>query len=184
MTHDSLRTAAPLLAIFVIACAPSDIDPMKVQPKVKPYQSSAFFADGRAMRMPPPGAVSREQAAHNADAGNAAPTLADLELGQKRFGITCAACHGIRGDGESPVASKMAQRPPPSLLSPAIRVLPDATIHAVIRDGWGLMPPHGATIPPREIRATVAYLRALQWSQSIPFGQAPPSVQRTLRGAP
>ena len=38
-----------------------------------------------------------------------------LDLGRKRFDITCATCHGPVGDGNSIVATQMSLRPPPSL---------------------------------------------------------------------
>ena len=41
-----------------------------------------------------------------------------LELGRKRFDITCATCHGPLADGNSIVATQMALRPPPSLQGP------------------------------------------------------------------
>ncbi|MHB1844196.1 MAG: c-type cytochrome [Deltaproteobacteria bacterium] len=171
------------------------LDRMKVQPKYLAYAGSDFYPDGRAMRVPPAGTLSREAfvgppevAEGGVDGGfvERIPLPVTLELvalGQRRFDITCAACHGLLGDGVSVVAGKMALRPPPSLLSDQVRRLPDGAVFRVIGEGYGLMPPYAASIPVGERWAVVAYVRALELSQSAPLALAPAREQRRLEEA-
>lgn len=166
------------------AVAPS-FERMLVQPRYEPYGASEFFPDGRAMRIPPNGTVSRERLADSAlipsgmageDSGTVMPLRPSAELlatGQSRFGIYCAVCHGVLGDGRSIVARNMVECPPPSLLSATIRALPPATLYQVIGDGFGRMPPYAAELSVQERWAVVAYVRQLQ-SRAPPDGTATP----------
>jgi mono/diheme cytochrome c family protein len=168
------------------AVAPT-FERMLVQPRYEPYGASDFFPDGRAMRMPPNGTVSRERLADSAlipsgtpgdDSTSAMPlqpSEALLALGQSRFGIYCAVCHGVLGDGQSVVGRNMVECPPPSLLSATVRALPPATLYRVISEGFGRMPPYAAELPVEQRWAVIAYVRQLQ-------SRAPPSNTAAPRG--
>lgn len=171
------RTLCLAAALLVTACHPDDIDPMDRQAKLSPYGTSDLWPDGRAMRSPPPGTIPRER-----DLAEAQPevTPALLALGRARFDVVCAPCHGIAGDGDSVVAGKMELRPPPSLHEPRIRELDAATIYRVISEGYGLMPRLSTHLAPRERWAVLAYVRALQLSQSLPLADAPEPLRRQL----
>ena len=147
---------------------------MQVQARGETFGESPVFADGRAMRTPPPGTLSRTAddvaADELADGGYLAsiPEPVDaamLARGRARFESVCAACHGIRGDGVSVVASKMQQRRPPSLHDERIRALPDGEIAAVVRHGYGFMPALASSLDAGDRWDVVAYVRALQASQ-------------------
>jgi hypothetical protein len=109
------------------ACTVEGIHAMRRQPKYIPYDPSAFFTDGRAMRLPPEGVVERRSAEPfevrtgidgSGDYVRRLPlplTAALLQEGEGHFRAVCAACHGVLGDGRSVVATKMALRPPPDL---------------------------------------------------------------------
>ncbi len=165
------------------AVAPT-FERMLVQPRYEPYGASDFFPDGRAMRIPPNGTVSHERLADSAlippgtPGGDSAagmplePSEALLATGQSRFGIYCAVCHGVLGDGQSIVARNMVECPPPSLLSATVRALPPATLFQVVSDGFGRMPPYAAELPVEERWAVVAYVRQLQ--SRAPSSGAPP----------
>jgi mono/diheme cytochrome c family protein len=185
-----LSLCAPLLA----GCPDSaDIDPMELQQRYKPYAPSDFFADGRSMRPPPDGAIPRDhvvgEPAFTTGLVGGKPvekipvplSIELLELGRKRFDITCAACHGLLGDGNSVVAAQMALRPPASLLSPRIRTMPVGTIFETISEGYGVMPGYAAEVPIRERWATIAYLRALELSQDAPVDAVPNDVKDRLQ---
>jgi mono/diheme cytochrome c family protein len=169
---------------------------MQRQPKYLPYQASRFFADGRAMRTPPSGTVSREawsmgqRYPHGVNPDMSfvehvpiEVDLATLELGRKNFDIVCAACHGLAGDGQSIVATKMSMAPPPSFHSPKLRNKSDGYFYMVIDQGYGVMPAFGWRLNPRENWAVVAYIRALQYSQFAPLAEAPPDVRAQLQEA-
>jgi mono/diheme cytochrome c family protein len=196
------RRAALALLLLVAACAAGpdedgfDFARMRCQPKYLPYDESRFFPDGRAMRVPPAGTV-----AYGGPAGPPALTTglagglpvarvplavtpALLERGRERFDIYCAACHGVLGDGRSAVARSMQLRPPPSLHLARIRALPDGRIFQVATEGYGVMPSYAAELSVTERWAVVAYVRALQLSQSVPAGALPAAVRAELSRAP
>jgi hypothetical protein len=205
--QSALRVFAVVAAITVAAgCIDEDlINPMAArQPRVQPYVASGFYDDGLAMRAPPAGTVPRERIvmsarlttgikatiAAPADKPGSAPQSvyvttfplrvdrALIELGRKRFDITCATCHGPVGDGDSIVARQMALRPPPSLHLYADR--PVGYLYEVITKGFGMMANYAAELSVRERWAVVAYVRALQLSQASPIDRAPPAVRARL----
>lgn len=105
-----------------------------------------------------------------------------LELGRKRYDITCGACHGPVGDGDSMVARQMSLRPPPSLHLYTDR--PPGYIYEVITNGFGMMASYAAELPVRERWAVVAYVRALQLSQAAPVDVVPPDQRAKLQEGP
>lgn len=172
--------------------APS-FERMLVQPRYEPYGASSFFPDGRAMRIPPSGTVSRELLADSSliPAATPAAALTDsqpqpndsmpfqpsealLAVGQSRFGVYCAVCHGVLGDGNSVVARNMVDCPPPSLLTAAVRALPPATLYNVITDGFGRMPAYAAELPAEQRWAVIAYVHQLQSRSPPDSGSASP----------
>jgi hypothetical protein len=185
-----------LTALIVLAagCSNEQLQRMVEQPKYLPYTESDFFEDGRAMRTPPAGTVPRESHFSspqmegrdaNGDFVQAIPvplTRALLNLGRHEFEITCAACHGLLGDGNSVVAEKMSLRAPPTIHDFSGR--PDGFFYVVISEGYGLMPSYAEQIPPHTRWALVAYVRALQLSQRARLADAPPPVQARLLREP
>jgi mono/diheme cytochrome c family protein len=106
-----------------------------------------------------------------------------LRLGRTHFEITCAACHGLRGDGRSVVASKMSLRPPPSLVDAPIAQEAPGRIYSVITLGYGLMPSYAPQLSVEDRWAIVAYWQALVFSQDAPLELAPPEVRERLSGS-
>lgn len=200
-----MRRRLALLAL-TLGCTGVNPDPMRAQPKDKAYAMDPFFADARAMRQPVEGTVPVERGlAENAlpeggnfDAGFRAqnPLLLTQQLlaeGSDRFTIYCATCHGTLADGDTDVARKMAQRPPPALvgplhtedhapLPPPHQSLPHPRgfYFAVISQGYGLMPSYASALTPRQRWAVVGYLEALAASQKARLEDAPSDVQRRL----
>lgn len=172
-----------LFGIFTLSGCPTsnDIDPMELQQRYKPYDPSSFYPDGRSLRPPPPGTIPRsaivDDPAYTTGMVNGAPvTVIPVEVtdellrrGRTAFDISCAPCHGLLGDGESVVATKMSLMMPPSLLTPRIRLLSDGMIFWAISEGYGLMPAYAAEIPAEDRWGIVAYVRALQLSQDAPL---------------
>jgi mono/diheme cytochrome c family protein len=105
-----------------------------------------------------------------------------LELGRQRYDITCGTCHGTLGDGDSIVARNMALRPPPSLHRYINR--PAGYIFEVATKGFGMMASYAAELTVEERWAVVAYIRALQLSQSTPAAQLPADVRGKLEALP
>jgi mono/diheme cytochrome c family protein len=184
---------AALAAVLALAGCDA-LNPMVRQQKYKPYRPSDFHPDGISMRPPPPGTVAVAGAVPaNVASGNEAdgahvakvpvPVTPELlALGRKKFDIHCAVCHGLLGDGDSLVAKNMAQRPPPSLHQ-RVR-LEDGHYFLVISRGFGVMPSYAGELTVAERWAVVAYVRALQLSQSAKLDQLPPTERARLERQP
>lgn len=163
--------------LLLAGCHPQDIDPLENQPKFKPYTENAFFADRRAMRTPPEGTVSRE---HDFGDPPAKIDLQLVELGRVRYNSTCAACHGLLGDGDSVVTTKMSLRVPPTLLSERVRGMAGTELYDIITEGYGVMPRYATALEPRERWAVIAYVRALQTAAAVPMSEAPDDVKHEM----
>ena len=114
-------------ALSLTGCNPEDpLMRMYRQKKARPYSQNSTFADGRSMRMPPEGAVSRERILKLEEA-MPAMTAELLAKGKKRYDIVCATCHGLTGESDwsahgvkeagSLVATNFALNPAPSWLA-------------------------------------------------------------------
>ena len=208
MTARALTLLGLAALVAETACDENILDQMADrQPKANRYKESHFYEDGLSMRAPPEGTVPRERITLNPRLttgreldgpvqSNAEPLpnyLATvpipvsrqlLDLGRKRFDITCATCHGPLADGNSIVATQMALRPPPSLQQVKFVSKPAGYIYEVISKGFGLMASYAAEMTVEERWAVVAYLRALQLSQATPAGALPPDVRQQLDALP
>jgi len=186
-----------LLPMFAAAaCGDTTLlDPMERQPKFKAFSANPQFEDGRAMRPPPPGSVPRERLTQRPEIASGKdrsgqevkeiplPVTSELmAAGRARFEIYCAVCHGLLGDGVSPVATQMSLRPPPNLMT--LRNPSPAHVFQVISEGFGLMASYAPQLAPQERWAVVAYLEALRRSQSALLAEAPPDIQKKLREEP
>ena len=202
----ALQALSLLLGLSALGCDENILDPMADrQQKSIRYKESPFYADGLSMRAAPEGTVPRERITLNPRLTtgrdpdgpiqpNAEPLpnyLAAvplpvsrklLDLGRKRFDITCATCHGPLGDGDSIVARQMSLRPPPSLHKYIDR--PAGYFYEVITKGFGLMASYAAELDVEERWAVVAYVRALQLSQNTPAADLPPDLRRQLDAPP
>jgi mono/diheme cytochrome c family protein len=191
-TSASRATAArlALLPLLALAACPR-LDPMQRQQKYKAYQASEYFEDGIAMRQPPEGTVPFRSTVDPAVGTGLGPdgkplalsplpiTAASIARGRARFGVYCAVCHGLLGDGESQVALNMSLRKPANLH--AYRDVPDGYIFRVITHGFGLMPSYAAQLPPEDRWAVVSYVRALQLSQYASLEQLPADARERLQ---
>jgi mono/diheme cytochrome c family protein len=150
---------------------------MLSQRRADPYETTAAFADGQVMRSPPRGAVSTDD---DRDAPAPPITKDSLALGRARFDGICATCHGVTGDGDSVVASKMTLRRPPSLMDARYRALSREQLFVIVSEGYGLMPSYADMLPRDERWATVAYVQALQISQHALVAELPDAVRSAL----
>jgi mono/diheme cytochrome c family protein len=173
-----------LLLLAVIGCdnrgSTPDWSRMITQPKVMAYGSTTLFDDGAAMRPVPAGTVARLPDGRVAGYGDDRPPSIDralLERGRNRFEIICAACHGVDGDGRSPVARNMQRRRPPSLQEPRLVALTPQAMVRVIADGYGLMPSYATMLPVADRWAVVAYVRTLQLASTASLDRLPTSLR-------
>lgn len=154
---------------------PIDIFPdMDRQPRYEPQGESAFFADGRADRLPVPGTVSRGDlrddehrfrgTAGEGDFAHGFPgivTREQMERGRQRFEIYCAPCHGATGDGNG-ITRNYGMMAVPTFHSDRIREMAEGEIFEVITNGRGLMGSYSGQVPVEDRWNIIAYLRALQ----------------------
>ena len=194
--RNSFKRTVLALPLLTLACGDTTLlDPMERQPKFRAFSANSLYEDGRAMRQPPAGSVPREAVTMRPEftagldrKGNvvsAIPIPVTRELmdaGRTRFEIHCAPCHGLLGDGVSPVATQMSLRPPPNLhklTNPG-----PGHIFQVISLGFGLMASYAPELTAEERWAIVAYVEALRRSQSAMLAEAPPDIQKKLREEP
>jgi mono/diheme cytochrome c family protein len=155
---------------------PMHVNPnMDIQEKGKAYKQNDLFADGQYMRPRIAGTISRGDMKSDSFyvPTNNMSLPKDLDIdeafmkrGQRLFNRTCAACHGMVGDGDGLVGRRLMVRPT-SLHSEYMYGLPPGHFAQVIQNGIRTMQPYGYMISEHDIWAIVTYIRALQMSQDI-----------------
>lgn len=132
------------------------LERMLDQPKVDPYET--------AMRAPPAGAVARER-----DESTHAPWTREVLLtGRDRYDTFCAVCHGLAGDGDGPLATRLASRRPRSLHDDEIRAYPGDRIASIVTNGYGYMPSYRTQLNAEERWAVAGYVKALELRRRAP----------------
>ncbi|MEO8276517.1 MAG: cytochrome c [Thermoanaerobaculia bacterium] len=190
-TKMTLVARTGLLAVLALAGVACRQD-MHDQPKLKPYRSSTFFADGSGMRALPAHTVARGSlhedtlfyAGRTADGSITAElpmpmTRALLERGQDRFNIYCTPCHGKVGDGRGMVVRR-GYKQPTSFHDERLRQVPIGYLFDVMTNGFGVMATYAPQIPPEDRWAIAAYIRALQLSQHIDAASLTPEQRASL----
>jgi mono/diheme cytochrome c family protein len=166
---------------------------MANQAKYDPLEPSDFFADGMSARPRIAGTVARGEAdldpyletgkvAGQDGDGFPFPVTADvMNRGQQRFDIYCSECHGRLGDGNGMIPARGYRRPP-SFHTLTLRAAKTGHFFDVMTNGFGAMPPYRTMIPSPDRWAIVAYIRALQTSQSAAIDDVPADKQAELTG--
>lgn len=170
-------TAATLVPLSLIACGRSwadrdrsDFERMRVQARYELYGRSHVFPNGQMMQAPPGGTISRESAVDTGVVGtgisNGVPvatipvvmTEDRLALGERKYTVYCAVCHGAAGFGGSIVAQNMGMPHPTSLRTNTVRGRPAGELFAIVTRGSGRMPSAAWQLTPEERWAVVGYL--------------------------
>lgn len=174
------------LFILVMGCGGKSSQPnvellqdMMAGPQIKPQEADA---NGKGTGLlPPKGAIPREryvpedlkleEAEKFSNPLKSANLPAELSLkyenvGQAKYEVNCAICHGSKGDGLGPLVEKrgdMLLKKPPSLLTDTYKNYSDGRLYYVITYGWGLMGNYSTQITDENERwAVVNYVRQLQ----------------------
>jgi mono/diheme cytochrome c family protein len=167
---------------------------MSNQPRVDTYEPAAFFADGQSVRGPVAGTIARGQLREDSavetgrEAGEQVDripidvTAALMRRGQERYGIFCAHCHGPAGYGDGMVVQRGFPAPPSYHIG-RLQQAPAGHLFGVVTNGHGRMPPFGRRIDPSDRWAIIAYVRALQLSQSAPLRELPAFDRAALSDA-
>ena len=181
------------------------IQDMDNQPKFRAQQANPLFADGRAMRPPVAGTVARGRleaddhydrgVVENGWATTFPPQVqVNLDLirrGQDRFNIYCALCHGYAGYGDGMVNQRAMQLvnrgvngttwvQPKNMHEQLIREQPLGQTFNTITNGVRNMSGYAAQIPTEDRWAIVAYVKALQRSQTADLIDLPPDQRTNL----
>jgi mono/diheme cytochrome c family protein len=164
------------------------IQDMDSQPKYKAQRVNPFYPDARAHRLDVPGTVAvgelrEDDHFHRGKVGDAyARTFPQqvhlsqqfIERGQERYGIYCAPCHGLTGEGDGMITQRaeelvatgrgkgMAWVPPTNINQDYIRQQPVGQLFEAISNGVRNMPAYAPQISTEDRWAIVMYLRALQ----------------------
>jgi mono/diheme cytochrome c family protein len=185
-----LALGLALTAFGVSACRQD----MHDNPKYKPYR------DG-GMRQLPEGTVARgsldlvvaaPKAPVTGQASGAVTPGEDgfpfkitkeiLDRGESRFNITCLPCHGKLGDGKGMIALR-GFRQPPTYHQDRLRNAPTSHFYDVMTNGFGAMPAYSEVVTPEDRWKIIAYIRALQKSQSVNVNELAEDDRKKLEEA-
>jgi len=184
----------PPLDIFPEWAFPS----MENQPKLRPQSQSAFFADGRADRAPPPRTIARgmlredDHLYRGKDAGGAFASgmppgltvdMKFIERGRDRYQIYCVPCHGASGDGNG-ITKRYGMGATVSYHDPRLRSMSEGEIFNTITNGKNTMLPYADKLVPEDRWAVVAYVRALQRAQQGTAADVTDAAAKTSLGIP
>jgi mono/diheme cytochrome c family protein len=176
---------------------------MDHQAKYKPQGDSAFFADGRADRKIPAGAVAFGRTSGAAEAaflksdtalntgkndqgawlaGYPSAVTVDatfMERGQDRYTIYCAPCHSATGDGNG-ITKQYGMGATPTYHDERLRTVAEGELFNVITHGKGNMLPYADKLSVEDRWAVVAYMRALQRAAHATVADVPPGNKSQL----
>lgn len=131
------------------------------------------FKDGKTMREPVKGTISRDFIAYpytktDQDRLLAGKTIINklpysqenIDRGKQVYQAFCMVCHGETGDGKGFLfTSGKYPFPPASLINEKMKAAPDGEIFHVITVGFGIMGAYGTQIRPDDRWKTIMYIR-------------------------
>lgn len=180
MSQKVLIGAGALAFLSLTACRQD----MHDQPRYKPLAESQFFSDHRASRPMIEGTVARghlriDEARYTGkfngnDIDQFPIPIAkeDIERGETRFNIYCTPCHGRVGDGNGMIVLR-GYRQAASFYTDKLVHAPVGHFYDVITNGFGAMPSYASRIQPDDRWRLIAYIRALELSESANVSDVP-----------
>jgi mono/diheme cytochrome c family protein len=188
LTSNRIRYSAIALVFLPLLACRQD---MHDQPRYKPLAASDFFSDHRASRPAVEGTVARGHlridearytgkiSGEDIDQFPIPIARADIERGQTRFNIYCTPCHGRLGDGNGMVVLR-GYRQATSYYTDKLMKAPVGHFFDVVTNGFGAMPSYASRVEPDDRWRIIAYIRALQLSESAKFSDVPSDQQKQL----
>jgi mono/diheme cytochrome c family protein len=148
-------------------------------PNIDSSAGQPIFADGRAMRKEVEGTVAVGSMADDAfkvfKTGDVYETGLPMELtedllnlGQHKFQVFCAPCHGMGGMGDGPVNQRALSLgegtwvTAKNLQDAPAKAMTTGQLYEIITNGVSTMASYKAQLSPKERWAVVSYIRALQ----------------------
>lgn len=174
-----IRRAALFVIVVAstIALAACDLS-MTEQRKLTTYAPTKLWSDGTTARPLPRGVVAQGDVERAVAAKDPPPvTVALLARGQERFGIFCAPCHGLAGDGDG-VIVQHGFPAPPSYHVDRLLAAPAQHFYDVMTNGYGAMFSYADRVPPHDRWAIAAYIRALQLSRRAKVAEVPDAAEK------
>lgn len=168
---------------------------MHTEPRYQPLQETSFFGDQRSARPMVEGTVARghlriDEARYTGkidgeDIDQFPIPIAkeDIERGQARFTIYCTPCHGRTGEGNGMVVLR-GFRQPPSYYSDRLMNAPVGHFFDAVTNGFGAMPSYASRIETDDRWRVIAYIRALQLSESASVNEVPADQRQNLAVEP
>lgn len=176
------------------------VQDMDSQPKYKAQRENPVFPDGRSTRLPEPETVAVGELKEDdhfyrgQDKGAWARTFpvtfrtdeASMQRGQQRFGIYCAPCHGLGGEGNGMIAKRAESleqgtwTPPTNLTEARIRDMPVGELFNTITNGVRNMPAYGGQITTADRWSIILYLRALERGRAAKIADLEPAERTAL----
>jgi mono/diheme cytochrome c family protein len=164
---------------------------MDFQSSLKSQEETELFADGRAMRPQVAGTIPRSEVVGSEEfrTGKKGDTFVPdipsqlsrelLDRGQDRYAIYCTPCHGGAGYADGLVVKRGGMKPP-SFHEDRLVTMPAGQIYEAMSKGVrGNMPSYANKLTVADRWAVVAYVRALQISQSTGLENVPEDVARS-----
>jgi mono/diheme cytochrome c family protein len=172
-----IRVAANLMMVLAcIALTGCDLS-MTKQRKLTTYSPTSLWKDGTTARPLPAGVVAQGDIDRAETAHTPPPvTEALLARGRERFGIFCAPCHGLAGDGDGVIVSHGFPAPP-SYHDDRLLAAPAQHFYDVMTDGYGVMFSYADRVEPHDRWAIAAYIRALQLSRHAKVAEVPDATE-------
>jgi mono/diheme cytochrome c family protein len=190
--RNRILTATGVLAFVALMACRQD---MHNEPRYRPLAESDFFSDHRSARPMVEGTVARghlriDEARYtgkiNGEEIDQFPipiTKEDIERGQTRFNVYCTPCHSRIGDGNGMVVLR-GFRQPPSYYSDRLRNEPVGHYFDVITNGFGAMASYASRVQTDDRWRIIAYIRALQLSESASINDVPADQRQNLAVEP
>ena len=187
ITKRATAVCALALASLLAGCRQD----MHNQPKFIPQRGTEFYADGRSSRPQVENTVARGQlhedsyfytGLQDGKEGNVMPypvTTEVLARGQERYNIYCTPCHSRVGNGAGMIVQRGYSRAG-NFHTIRLQTAPLGHFFNVVTHGYGSMPDYATQVSPGDRWAIVAYVRALQLSQSAKSSDAGAGAQIEL----
>jgi mono/diheme cytochrome c family protein len=173
-------TRFPALAVALtasVALAGCDLS-MTQQRKLATYAPSSLWPDGTSARPLPEHAVAQGDVERDAAAKTPPPVTADLlARGRERYGIFCAPCHGLAGDGDGVIVAHGFPAPPSYHLDRLVAA-PAQHFFDVMTRGYGVMFSYADRVDVHDRWAIAAYIRALQMSRRATLAEVPDAAEK------
>ncbi len=177
MKKTYIKILMPLL--ILVGCSNSQEPGYEYSPEMvysqayEAYSESSITPNGASMLPAPKGAISREQVVFNYGNTDEEKERAGKELvdprpvskermirGKQLYVVNCLLCHGVKGEGDGPVAKKYTE--PPAFNGRALRNYASGQIYHAIVKGFGDMPSHAVQLTEEDRWDLILYVHELQ----------------------